>query len=139
MFCPNCGVDLNSKNSRKVFCSQSCQIIAWKKRNPTKQKNYPYRRKKYLREYMLNKWNNDPVFREKHQIRKFHGNLRKKYLKDKCEHCGSVEKLQIHHIDYKKEIDLSSISTLCFKCHKLEHKRLKTYVKKANFNQTINL
>lgn len=41
-------------------------------------------------------------------------------LKDKCENCGSTEKLERHHPDYSKPLE---VQTLCINCHKKIHRK----------------
>lgn len=46
--------------------------------------------------------------------------INKKYISipNKCEVCGSVKNVQVHHHDYKNPL---LISTLCLKCHRKIH------------------
>ena len=62
-------------------------VIAWRKRNPIK--------------YMAQKiaWRH-----------------RKTLLKDKCEICGTDQRLETHHPDYSKPL---YVQTLCKTCHEL--------------------
>lgn len=54
--------------------------------------------------------------------------LRKRKLQEKncCEHCGSKNKLQVHHVRYKYifNVTLKDLLTLCDPCHRKEHVRL---------------
>ncbi len=55
--------------------------------------------------------------------------LRKKVLiRDnyECQHCGSKENLEVHHITYRRVFRewLSDLITLCKSCHMKEHARL---------------
>lgn len=45
-----------------------------------------------------------------------------KYRKDKCEACGTTERLHCHHIDNNRENDSQeNIQTLCITCHVNHH------------------
>jgi hypothetical protein len=41
----------------------------------------------------------------------------------KCETCGSINNLEVHHKRYKKlfDIELSDLMVLCRKCHLIRH------------------
>lgn len=43
--------------------------------------------------------------------------------KYKCQKCPSKNKLQVHHINYKKwfDVTMKDLIVLCHKCHRLEH------------------
>jgi len=84
----------NNWNKRnRGICSKN--IKAWKSKNKDKVKAH------------------DKI---KYAIKK--GNLKApKY----CEHCGLIEKLQAHHSDYSKPLD---VIWLCVLCHNKEHIRL---------------
>lgn len=50
-----------------------------------------------------------------------------KYIKDKCEVCGSKKNLCVHHKDLNRHNNKeSNLITLCRSCHTKEHLRLKT-------------
>ena len=40
----------------------------------------------------------------------------------KCEKCGATKNLDLHHLDYKKEVSINTLLVLCRKCHIKEHK-----------------
>src|SRR5262245_1603266 len=45
-----------------------------------------------------------------------------------CSHCGSHHLLRVHHKRYRKDLRAcrpDDLITLCVKCHKKEHKRLR--------------
>jgi hypothetical protein len=47
-----------------------------------------------------------------------------KFLKASCEHCGTLEKLSIHHIDRDwRNNDPANLQTLCTSCHTSLHHR----------------
>lgn len=73
-------------------------------------------------------------------IKSFHWKkLRKRKLQEKncCEHCGSKNNLQVHHIRYKYifNVTLKDLLTLCVQCHEKEHVRLNKLkkLKKGNY------
>ena len=46
----------------------------------------------------------------------------------KCQHCHSQHNLRGHHVRYRKnltECTIKDVLTLCERCHKKEHKRLR--------------
>ena len=45
-----------------------------------------------------------------------------KLIKKPCEKCGTKNKIEAHHNDYRKAFD---ITWLCFTCHRALHKELK--------------
>lgn len=52
--------------------------------------------------------------------------LRRRKLKEqdfKCNRCGAIKPLQVHHVDYKNVFDvtLSDLEVLCVPCHAKEH------------------
>lgn len=61
-------------------------------------------------------------FRTKQQYQSWSKRNRLRILKErgnKCEHCGSKDKLQIHHVNYTYHI--ADLLILCTKCHSKEH------------------
>jgi len=43
----------------------------------------------------------------------------------KCQHCGSKDKLEVHHIIYRSQDgtnDINNLITLCHECHQEVHK-----------------
>lgn len=44
-----------------------------------------------------------------------------------CQKCGSKQRLQVHHLNYKsvfqEEKDLGALVTLCSRCHRKIHRR----------------
>jgi hypothetical protein len=49
---------------------------------------------------------------------KLYRKLALEYLGDKCVHCGSTERLHIHHKDVNSENNnVSNLELLCIKCH----------------------
>lgn len=46
-----------------------------------------------------------------------------KFRKDYCERCGLAKRAQAHHIDHdRKNNKEENITTLCYKCHTIEHR-----------------
>jgi len=45
-------------------------------------------------------------------------------LERKCQDCGSIEDLHIHHKQYKYPIVKKDLVVLCRRCHHLEHQRI---------------
>lgn len=45
----------------------------------------------------------------------------------RCENCGSLKRLEPHHLDYRNlyDVGLDDLVTLCRKCHCQEHERLR--------------
>lgn len=80
----------------------------WEKENPKRNRELCRKREKKYR--LKNKEN-----RIKYDARR---TARKKGLKDKkCSRCGSIENLNFHHTNYKK----NKGKTLCKDCHLKEH------------------
>ena len=51
-----------------------------------------------------------------------HPDLKQKLL-SKCEICGSLENIELHHLDYINcSLDKANVKVLCRKCHRLNHK-----------------
>ena len=91
--------------------------IANKKRlkdNPEKYKNYVQNQKEWDKKNRIKK---NCHLKVKRAIEK--GLLIKP---KKCTHCGAIEKLQAHHVDYNKPLE---VLFLCDKCHKEIHKQIR--------------
>lgn len=45
----------------------------------------------------------------------------------KCFMCGSVKRIQVHHLNYRSiyDVRLSDLQALCKRCHKKEHRKKK--------------
>ncbi len=75
---------------------------------------------KARRAALMKKYRNDPALREKHKARwKVNRAIASgRLIKEPCA-CGST-KVQAHHDDYAKPLD---VSWLCIACHSAEHAR----------------
>lgn len=77
---------------------------------------------------------------EEHRMRsKIQSRLRRSlatlHLGSKCKCCGSLEKLQIHHVDGSwKNNDVSNLELLCWDCHKKTLFGLNPYKKRNHHN-----
>jgi 5-methylcytosine-specific restriction endonuclease McrA len=82
----------------------------WRKKNPEKYRILKMKQREHEKKN-----------KAKSNARK--NDYRKK--KDKCQLCGSKEKLEFHHIDYLKHLGI----TVCFICHRKEihNKSVKDY------------
>lgn len=79
--------------------------------------------------------------RDHYNKKRFGGNKYTVFKRDKykCQHCGSKQNLEIHHIDGtgyktvgadKSNNDLSNLLTLCHSCHtKVTNRERKHYMK----------
>ena len=57
-----------------------------------------------------------------------HYRLIQKHKKVACELCGNINRLEIHHIDGRKEnSDPINLMTLCKTCHSEKHRKYKFY------------
>ena len=56
----------------------------------------------------------------------------------KCRLCGSINRLQCHHIDYNKRNScLSNLITLCSGCHNKTHYNREFWFNKFNIKQEV--
>jgi len=113
-------IELNDKKFRKKHKSDKIGIkrkkqkIEWAKQNRAKINKS---QSKYY-------WNNKERILEKGRIRALsYYHYKIKLLKEKkcCERCKSKEKLELHHKEYKNE--LNCLMLLCKKCHTKIHQR----------------
>jgi hypothetical protein len=88
--------------------------------DPEKTREY---RKKYLtnhfQDFTKSRLKHANANREKHRCVTYAGRYCKR--KSNCEHCGTTEKLQMHHPDYSKPLEFL---TLCKDCHEKLHAEL---------------
>jgi hypothetical protein len=144
--CTICGKRYNQyPNSRNIFrplkyCSKKCcqkayyqrhkkELIQrtkmWQQKNPEKarilnqrtNKNWRKNNKVHFSELMAKYYQRD---KNKWQARSKARYKIKINPEQKCEWCGSNEKIQRHHPDYDKPTE---IIFLCEKCHKNHHKK----------------
>lgn len=144
-----CGKSI--EEGRRKFCSEECRKEQRRKtwREFDKKRNKTLKRKDWWISY-YNKRKNNEEFKEKERKRLknwweknkereiekrkekkviwdyAYKNLREGIIKErenKCEFCGSKNKLHLHHKDYSDKKDKEKILLLCPKCHKLLHTR----------------
>lgn len=55
-------------------------------------------------------------------------NRKLSHSKRRCAICGSKERLEVHHLQYKNifDVDLTDLRILCNRCHKLYHELKKS-------------
>lgn len=138
-FCSRKCTDKNYYLKNKEKCIQNAKD--WYRRNPNKVKKI---RKYYITRLLkkepdyFNKRNLKYYYahKDKHNMRANTNLYRTKILSkfnNKCEGCCSIEKLEIHHLDYswdKKyqrkrsnlKINLHKVKVLCRTCHRKEHR-----------------
>jgi len=87
-----------------------------------RQRNATPRRKKWLREYLKKR-------RKKDKLKTWASNKMWKAILSgkikkglKCILCGSIDKIQAHHTDYTKPLD---VMWLCDVCHRKQHRQFK--------------
>jgi ribosomal protein S27AE len=98
---------------------------AWKQAHPEqvaeqsrrwKEENAEHVRE-YHREYVARRLRDDPDFRKRHEARVAVSNALKTgrlVRPDRCEQCGEAGKLQAHHEDHGRPLD---VEWLCGECH----------------------
>ena len=148
--CEICGNKFTPYRSTNRFCSKECRAKDENKRYLEIHKKWvrenPEKRKKAWRKYnethkeIINKKNRENYYRkrdyylkyQKLEINKINNNARTRAkivmknadIKKECFECGSLEKIQIHHIDYKPiNNDLSNLIYLCSTCHGKRHRK----------------
>jgi len=102
----------------------------WRKDNPEKQKakdkrtkaRHKEKIKEYSREYAKT-YRPDPIKLAARTLLNNAVSLGKLMRPDQCERCDTSGKIQGHHHDYNKPLD---VNWLCQECHTLEHKQSKT-------------
>lgn len=106
----------------------------WRKENPEYFKQYYKQNKKIRLECNKRFWKNHP---ERYKQFCIYQNARNKGIlinPNQCQLCGTKEmKIQAHHFDYSKPLQ---VTWICLECHKEIHKRKKfTKVKNGQTNQ----
>jgi len=95
---------------------------AWRDNNIEKSRSYT---RKW---YQENKDKLAPIDKVKASVRRKirtnidNGNIEKKSHCEKCNHDGSIFRIEKHHEDYSKPLE---VIFLCAKCHKIRHIELK--------------
>lgn len=105
--CKLCGKEFTKKSNSQIYCSTKCRRIY---------SSITSHRKRSGRSGTVES------FRWKNNV-----HIRDNYT---CQKCGSKEKLHAHHIipfslDESLRYEITNGITLCEKCHKKEHKRLR--------------
>jgi 5-methylcytosine-specific restriction endonuclease McrA len=130
MKCTICNNQLNGK--QKLYCSDICQKKAWKVNNRNKylegKKIYRLKNKNAILEYKR-------VYNSKgiRPLTKKIKNIVIEVNNRNCFRCGSVERLEVHHI---KELrnggtnKLGNLLVFCKPCHALWHKKMKGFFDK---------
>lgn len=139
--CSKCGIekdetDFWKRNNRKSGVNSECKECAKKRRTENyRTKNEEFRKKrkiyylanreKFIKiqtEYSRRKLENkDPKILAR---RKVNDSLKRKKIEkhENCQICGIMNKLQAHHCDYNKKLD---IIWVCLECHLMIHEGLK--------------
>lgn len=110
--------------SQCELCRQREAQRRWEARNPGVSAARARDRRDQTREYERNRYQNDPVFREKKKARNMvliriaRGTLERQ----PCEVCGEGE-AQAHHDDYTRPLD---VRWLCDTHHRLHHGEMLT-------------
>ena len=144
--CKKCGKEIIERNKKAIFCSEKCRISYHSNqrrlRNLDNKDFLEYHKNKFSEWYKNNKekqsknvLRNYHKNKEKWSIRKSAFNNKKDIFEakgNKCEKCGSKEKLEMHHKEYKRlpkklcnrwhkkeriEFYCSIIQLLCNCCH----------------------
>ena len=92
------------KEARKYYQKNKERLKEYRRQYYKDNKNVPDNYRKKRREY-----NNIVAWteRQKEKIFEIKG--------DKCEKCGTTKELELHHLEYKKDIHV--VMVLCKKCH----------------------
>lgn len=90
--CPNCIGTFNRRNALKIFCSNKCARAYKKKANPLQA--------------------------DAHRLVKSAVRSGKLLAPDRCERCDYPGRVNGHHSDYSKPLN---VRWLCGRCHKIEH------------------
>lgn len=88
-------------------------------RRRNREKSYPRMRttKKYKQQHCIRSKRTRERYPERTRARQM---VKGRGLKkDACEHCGATEKLELHHSDYSKPLE---VVTLCIPCHRIADK-----------------
>ena len=102
---------------KKYYEKNKEKIIKWNKQ-------YQKENLKLINEKHREKYQNNPEYKRKQDIRQMHYYLKENLKKTSCEKCGSTSNLRLHHKEYENSLDTEKLMTLCQKCHMEEHKRL---------------
>ena len=117
--CPKCNTekslddfirDYKLKSGVGGYCRPCARLIDAKRRLT----------EKYIVNNKIFKENHKRNYPQKVKARKISARNRKKLIKESCENCGAKDKLQMHHPDYSKPLD---VITLCIYCHAKVHCR----------------
>lgn len=102
-------------------CARRAYKAKWRKENKDYMPNWRKENKTKYNEYFRNRYATEPEFREKRIVRTL--GKANKIQHHLCEKCGSDNKIEAHHLDYAKPLELV---WLCKKCHTEEHSLCRT-------------
>ncbi len=122
---------INQRNKENYEKDRENVIERTKKYNqknpPTRTPKFISRNKTYSKEWRAR---NKDADKKRYEREKFilliRAETRDKFKRaESCDNCDSTEQLEFHHWIYKSPVTLCHFSTLCKKCHLVEHKREK--------------
>ena len=113
--CPHCHKSYNTTARSQKFCSDSCRVKYNKRVKASKER---YSKVKEIERIRVRAHSFATAVMD--QL------VQMGVIEKKCAHCGSTEKLHIHHIDKFNWLDNTprNLIYLCEKCHTKEHSRV---------------
>ena len=133
--CECCGSIFERKSNRQKYCID-CKVIVERRKaleryyNREKTEEFRRSRAEYIKNYrkgILRGYNQSG---DNNNHWKNGSGYFQKFLKSKCERCGSTEFLLVHHRDHNHyNNDPMNLETLCKRCHQIEHKCWENFTK----------